>query len=36
VVGNNPGPLSNDAGKRLFEPIIDERRTVHKRQMERK
>lgn len=36
VVGNNPGPLSNDAVKRLFERIIDEMRTVQKRQMERK
>jgi chorismate mutase-like protein len=36
VLGNNPGPLPNDAVKRLFERIIDEMRTVQKRQMERK
>ena len=36
VLGNNPGPLPNDAVKRLFERIIDEMRTVQKVQMERK
>jgi chorismate mutase len=36
VMGNNQGPLPNDAVKRLFERIIDEMRTVQKAQMERK
>ncbi|MDX2153271.1 MAG: chorismate mutase [Bryobacteraceae bacterium] len=35
VLGHNRGPLPNDAVKRLFERIIDEMRTVQKRQMER-
>ncbi|MEO8661224.1 MAG: chorismate mutase [Bryobacteraceae bacterium] len=36
VIGNNHGPLPNDAVKRLFERVIDEMRTVQKAQMERK
>ncbi|HBY59008.1 MAG TPA: chorismate mutase [Solibacterales bacterium] len=35
VLGHNSGPLPNDAVKRLFERIIDEMRTVQKKQMER-
>jgi chorismate mutase len=30
VTGQNPGPLPNDAVKRIFERIIDEMRTVQK------
>ncbi len=34
VTGNNAGPLSPEAVKRIFERIIDEMRTVQKRRME--
>jgi chorismate mutase domain of proteobacterial P-protein, clade 2 len=35
VLSNNRGPLPNDAVKRVFERIIDEMRTVQRRQMGR-
>ena len=34
VIENNPGPLSPDAVKRIFERIIDEMRTVQRNRME--
>jgi chorismate mutase len=33
VTANNPGPLPNDAVKRIFERIIDEMRKVQKDRM---
>ena len=33
VVSNNPGPLSGEAVKRVFERIIDEMRTVQRDKM---
>ncbi len=33
VAGNNAGPLSADALKRIFERIIDEMRTVQQKKM---
>jgi chorismate mutase-like protein len=33
VTQNNPGPLSQDAVKRVFERIIDEMRTVQRERM---
>jgi chorismate mutase len=33
VTANNPGPLSNDAVRRIFERIIDEMRKVQKDRM---
>jgi len=34
VMSNNPGPLSGDAVKRVFERIIDEMRTVQRDKMQ--
>ena len=34
VVSNNPGPLSGEALKRVFERIIDEMRTVQRDKMQ--
>src|SRR3954469_6074967 len=36
VTGNNPGPLPDDAVKRVFERIIDEMRKVQKDRMAEK
>jgi chorismate mutase len=33
VISNNPGPLSGEAVKRVFERIIDEMRTVQRDKM---
>lgn len=33
VISNNPGPLSSEAVKRVFERIIDEMRTVQRDKM---
>jgi chorismate mutase len=35
VMRNNPGPLSGDAVKRIFERIIDEMRVVQRIRMEK-
>lgn len=34
VTGNNPGPLPNDAVRRVFERIMDEMRKVQRDRME--
>jgi len=34
VISNNPGPLPNDAVKRVFERIIDEMRKVQRDRMQ--
>ncbi|MGH9659458.1 MAG: chorismate mutase [Bryobacteraceae bacterium] len=36
VTGNNGGPLSSEAVKRVFERIIDEMRVVQRQRMEKK
>ena len=36
VTSNNPGPLPNEAVKRVFERVIDEMRKVQKDRMEEK
>jgi chorismate mutase len=36
VMSNNPGPLTPDALKRIFERIIDEMRTIQRIRMETK
>jgi chorismate mutase len=36
VTSNNPGPLPNDAMRRIFERIMDEMRRVQKQRMEEK
>jgi len=36
VTDNNPGPLSSDAVKRVFERIVDEMRKVQKDRIEEK
>lgn len=36
VTTNNPGPLPNDAVRRIFERIVDEMRGVQRRRMEEK
>jgi chorismate mutase-like protein len=36
VTANNPGPLSSDAVKRIFERIVDEMRKVQKDRIEEK
>jgi chorismate mutase len=33
ITGHNPGPLTADALKRIFERIIDEMRTIQKEKM---
>ena len=33
IAANNPGPLSSEAAKRVFERIIDEMRTVQRDRM---
>jgi chorismate mutase len=33
VTGNNPGPLTSEALKRIFERIIDEMRTIQQKKM---
>jgi chorismate mutase-like protein len=35
ITSNNPGPLTNDAIRRVFERIIDEMRKIQKDRMER-
>lgn len=34
VTGNNSGPLTHDAAKRIFERIIDEMRRIQKERMQ--
>jgi chorismate mutase-like protein len=36
VTSNNPGPMPNDAVKRVFERIIDEMRRIQKNRIEEK
>jgi chorismate mutase len=36
ITSNNPGPLSNEAAKRIFERIIDEMRKIQRDKMENK
>jgi len=36
VMDHNPGPLSNEAAKRIFERIIDEMRKIQRDKMENK